>query len=100
MKSMEDPKCKETLYLIGPSEDPEYQSIFEGKCRFFSSLGYIVINPAPLIQMLPIKRAIKVRLEMLSEADSVFVLSGYEKSDSALLEEMYAKILGLSFAYE
>lgn len=52
--------------------------------------GSCVLNPAALPQDLPIERCLPITFAMLDQADTVFIIPGWENSTGAKLEHDYA----------
>lgn len=86
------------LYIAGPmSGRPDNNvELFNRAAALLTSAGYGVINPADLDQALPYEKLIRFGLvELLTFADGVALLPGWEFSEGAALEHAVAKKIGL-----
>ena len=86
------------VYIAGPvTGRTDYEEKFgaaEGKLR---SMGYEPYNPVGpgLVDGWEYRDYINRGLEMLMQADVIYMLPDWEKSPGARLERMYAEICGL-----
>lgn len=82
----------------------DYMKRFSDKEDELWGLGYSVINPAKVNAFLPLsttyEQYMEMSLLMLSMADTIYMLSGWEKSKGASLEHQYALTMGYQVLYE
>lgn len=87
---------KKSIYIAGPvTNDPDYKWKFARAQSRLERRGYEVINPVNLAAALPgsftWKQIMEVCLAALSQADEAYFLEGWEESNGATLEYIYAK---------
>ncbi len=95
---------KECVYLSGPvTGTDDYLDRFAEGERLWSERGFIVINPAKICAQMPLESLysdyMKVCLELLKLADSVAMLSNWERSKGARIERDYALAVGMKVYY-
>ena len=91
-------KRKKKIYISGPiSGTNDYMERFAEAEKEMAEKGYVVINPAKVNAELPpppdtsYEQYMKMSLLMLSDADEIYMMSGWEESKGAKLEFEYAK---------
>lgn len=94
-----------TVYLSGPMRDREdfNYPAFDAAARRLRAIGVNVINPAESFggrTDLPIETYLRFDIAaILTTADSVQMLEGWEDSPGARLEKAVAEAIGLPVAY-
>lgn len=84
-------------YISGPiTGNPDYKKQFAWATRQLTRLGYDVINPAALNQVVPIEELtyetiMEIDMLLLSKADYLIQLPGWENSKGANRELGYAQ---------
>jgi nucleoside 2-deoxyribosyltransferase len=84
-------------YISGPiSNDPNYKKRFGWAAKQLTDRGYAVINPADLFKVAPVEEMeyediMDVALVLLSKADYLIQLPGWEASKGACIECGYAR---------
>lgn len=87
-------------YLSGPiTNNPDYKKQFAWSAKQLTRMGYDVINPAALSQVVPIEELsydtiMEIDMLLLSKADYLIQLPGWEKSRGANRELGYALATG------
>lgn len=81
-----------TVYLSGPmTGKPDWgRAAFNAAEEKYRRLGYKVLNPAILPTDLRPEAYMPICLAMLREADMIVMLEGWENSQGARMEAMYA----------
>lgn len=81
------------IYIAGKMTGlPDYgRAQFNAMEAELVKLGYIVLNPACLPLGMETERYMPITLAMLSQADKVCFLNGWETSQGAILERKYAE---------
>ena len=86
------------IYLSGPMTGypEENYPAFHAHATSLRDLGYQVLNPAETGggQHMPRASLIAIDMGYIREADALVVLPGWSRSQGALLEIMYADVLG------
>lgn len=88
------------IYISGPVTGTEdYMERFAAVEKEMEAEGYDVINPAKINKHLPApatsyEEYMKVSLLLLSFADEIYMMRGWERSRGASLEYEYAKTMG------
>ena len=92
------------VYLSGKiTDNPKYKEDFACAEHFLQQMGYIVINPARLdevVEGLTYEQYMKVCYQLVEIADITFMVSGWQKSKGANAELSYAKSLGKKVMYQ
>lgn len=86
-------------YLSGPvTGNPDYKKQFAWSAKQLTRMGYDVINPAALSQVVPIESRsmsiMEIDMLLLSKADYLIQLPGWENSRGANRELGYALATG------
>lgn len=83
------------IYLAGPITGvPDYRENFQRVEDKLTAEGYIVLNPAKLPAGLTNEQYMQIDLAMLSAADAVHFLPGWDNSKGATLERAYCEYIG------
>lgn len=88
-------------YLSGPiTGNPDYKKQFAWSAKVLKRMGYDVINPAALSYALPIEELsyetiMEIDTLLLSKADYLIQLPGWEQSRGANRELGYANAAGM-----
>ena len=105
-------KTKEPLviYIAGPMrghDDGNYPAFYEAEKMLESKGIWDTINPARLDDELSngygvvdFKEALKRDIDEIFEADAMYMLRGWERSEGARVEHALAIYLGLSIQYQ
>lgn len=92
----------EVVYIAGPMsgiEDYNRPAFMEAE-RVLRTRGFIVLNPAILPTDLPSEAYMPICMAMITQADIVFMLPGWETSNGAAIERQYALYQGkLVYSY-
>ena len=92
------------VYLSGKITGKEnYKQDFELAEDFLKCLGYYVINPAKLDDVakgLTYEQYLYTCYRLIDIADTIFMVSGWQKSKGANAELIYAKSLGKKVMYQ
>lgn len=104
LRKEEQMKRRAKIYISGPITGIEnYMERFEEAEKEMMAEGYIVINPAKVNKQLPPppytshEQYMKMSLVMLSDADEIYMMRGWEHSKEASLEYEYASAMGKPF---
>lgn len=90
----------ERVYIGGSiSNNPNYLQEFEQAEVRLMKQGYMVVNPVRN-KGPHYKDYIDQGLEQLKTCDRLYLLTGYERSEGAMLELFYAKTVGMPIQYE
>lgn len=94
-------KERKKLYISGPITDTDgYMEKFEKAQAYLEGLGYSVINPAKVNGMLPedttYQEYMNMSLAMMTMADGVYMLTGWQQFKGATLEHTWAVTMGLA----
>lgn len=91
-----------TIYLAGPMTGiPEFNKpAFNAKAEELQQEGYIVLNPAALPNGLKWEEYMYICIPMLSVAEEIYMLKGWENSKGALIEHKEAWAQGMDVIYE
>ena len=92
------------VYLSGSITGNEnYKTEFACAELFLRQMGYIVINPAELdeiVEGLTYEQIMQICYRLIDIADIIFMVSGWQKSKGANAELSYAKSLGKKVMYQ
>ncbi len=92
------------VYLSGKITNNEnYKKEFAAAKLFLRQMGYIVINPAELdeiVEGLTYEQIMQLCYRLIDIADIIFMVSGWQKSKGANAELSYAKSLGKKVMYQ
>jgi hypothetical protein len=85
-----------TAYIAGRiSGNREYKKQFDAAERYLRRCGYeVILNPAKLPEEIDPGTAIRICLAMIDTADTVFFISGWQRSKGAQLEHAYCEYVG------
>lgn len=83
------------VYISGPvTGTVDYVARFEKAEKKLNELGFVAINPVRVNGGLPedttYKQYMKMSIEMLKMADTIFLLDGWQASNGARIELSYA----------
>ena len=105
-------KTKEplTIYIAGPMrghDDGNYPAFYEAEKLLTAKSIWNTVNPARMDEetsggygTVNYKDALKRDLDEIFEADAMYMLRGWEKSEGARVEHALAIYLGLSLMYQ
>jgi hypothetical protein len=107
-------KAREPLviYIAGPMrghEDDNYPAFYEAEEMLRAKGIWLPVNPARMDEELvkfgdivevDYKLALKRDIDEIFEADAMYMLKGWEKSEGARVEHALAIYLGLSIMYQ
>ena len=92
------------VYLSGRITDNEhYKEDFASAEQFLVRMGYIVLNPALLddvVEGLTYEQIMQICYRCVDVSDAIFMISGWQKSRGATAELSYAKSLGKKVMYQ
>ena len=92
------------IYLSGRiTDNSHYKEDFAAADDFLVNMGYIVLNPALLddiVRDLTYEQIMQICYRCLDVADAIFMISGWQKSRGATAELSYAKSLGKKVMYQ
>ncbi|WP_417536317.1 DUF4406 domain-containing protein [Methylophaga sp.] len=91
-----------TIYLAGPMTGlPDFNKpAFNAKAKELEHQGYIVLNPAVLPDGMKWEEYMYICIPMLSVADEIYMLKGWENSKGATIEHKEAWTQGMDVIYE
>jgi hypothetical protein len=90
------------IYIAGPMTGlPKFNKpAFNQKATELNNMGFIVLNPAVLPDEMTWEEYMMICIPMLSVADSVYMLNGWERSKGASIEHSEALSSGKEIFYE
>ena len=103
---------KPTIYIAGPMrghEDDNHPAFYEAEKELEANGIWTAINPARMdkelleyvgVAEVDCKMALKRDIDEIFEADAMYMLRGWEKSEGARVEHALAIYLGLSIQYQ
>ncbi|HDT1354196.1 TPA: DUF4406 domain-containing protein [Citrobacter freundii] len=93
---------KPVVFIAGPMTG--YHNFnrdeFNAEAGVLEDRGFTILNPAILPDGLEHQQYLAITLSMLEQADAVFLLDGWEKSNGAIREFRRARELGLLFMFQ
>lgn len=88
-------RLKKVFYVSGPITGVEdFKKNFDKAEAMLVAKGYAVINPTLLPPGMKYESYIKICQSMVEEADTVYMLLGWEDSEGAKIEKAHAEKLG------
>ncbi|MEH5750278.1 DUF4406 domain-containing protein [Citrobacter freundii] len=93
---------KPVVFVAGPMTGYHdfNRAEFNAEAGVLEDRGFTVLNPAILPDGLEHRQYLAITISMLEQADAVFLLDGWEKSEGALREFRRARELGLIFMFQ
>ena len=89
------------IYIAGPIKGrADYIERFCAAQLDLEARGWIVLNPADLPAGMPAERYMPICLAMLQQADAIYTLDGWEKSDGANIELQFALYQGKTICWK
>ena len=89
------------IYIAGRMRGcPNYEKRFKEAEEELKKQGHVVLNPAMLPKGLAHTRYMPICLSMIDAADAVYMLYGWEDSEGAKVEKLYAEYNEKLIAYE
>lgn len=84
------------IYISGPiTGNPNYKEQFATISRRLEKDGHIVIDPSVETEKLSPRDYMRISLARLEAADEILLLPGWENSNGAKIEKLYAEYIGL-----
>lgn len=88
------------IYIAGAiTDNPDYEQEFKRAEEVLTARGYTVINPVKNLGF-TYKEYIDMGLNELMRCDAIYLLRGWDKSNGANLEYMYATTVGMRVFFE
>lgn len=89
------------IYISGAiKNDPDYQKKFDAVHKELDAEGHLVLNPTLLPKGLRDSEYMVIDLYLISIADEVYMLKGWEESSGAVIERLFAVRCGKTVKYE
>jgi hypothetical protein len=90
-----------TIFISGSiSNNPNYIEQFKAAQDKLEQEGYTVLNPTCLNPKLSYKQLMTICKIMIDVSDAVYMLNGWEQSNGACFENVYASVNGKEILYE
>lgn len=97
----EEKTARGVIYIAGPIKGrADYIERFCAAQLDLEARGWIVLNPADLPAGMPAERYMPICLAMLQQADAIFMLDDWEKSDGANIELQFALYQGKTICWK
>lgn len=88
------------IYIAGSiTNNLNYEKEFKEVGEKLTKAGHVVLNPVKNVGF-DYQSYIDMGLAELSQCDAIYLLEGWEKSEGASLERLYAKTVRMKIYYE